>query len=265
MKNNITKNFTKVNNDILEHIVKFKFNGTQLRIILVIWRYTYGFQRSSHSISLNFIANSIQVDKTRVKKELKALILANVILVVKEAISNQPRVVAFNTNYNDWEVAQSGSKNSREANLITGLVKDHPTGAEDTPSLGDEIVPQEIKQKDKDKERIYIPLFKHWNSKKIIIHRSLNSKRKSAIEKRLKDGYAITEIYTAINNYSNILESRKHYYTYKFNLEDFLNPKNLDRFLDVNNPFSSLLKSEYSKEDINEKSKESSTQYDELF
>lgn len=265
MKKNNIKNFTKVNNDILEHIVKFKFNGTQLRIILVIWRYTYGFQRSSHQISLNFIANSVHVDKSRVKKELKALILNNVILVVKEAISNQPRVVAFNTNYNEWKVAQSGSRNTPEASLTTGIEKNHTTRAKNTPSSGDEIVPQEIKQKDKNKESIYIPLFKHWNSKGIIIHRSLNSKRTSAIQKRLKDGYTIAEICTAINNYSNILESSRHYYTYKFNFEDFLNPKNLDRFLDVNNPFSSLLKNEYIKEDINENSKEPSTQYDKLF
>lgn len=146
-----------------------------------------------------------------------------------------------------------------------GLEKNHTAGAEKPPSLGNEIVPQEIKQKDNEKENIYMYLFTHWNSKEIIIHRSLNQKRKSAILARLKEGYTLNEMYTAINNYSSVLESEKHYYTYKFNLEDFLNPKNMDRFLNVNNPLSSLLKNEYLKENINEKFKDTDAQYDELF
>ena len=49
--------FTRIANEILEHIAKAKLNGTQYAIILTIWRYTYGFQRISHEMSLGFMAN----------------------------------------------------------------------------------------------------------------------------------------------------------------------------------------------------------------
>ncbi|MES5265453.1 replication protein [Priestia megaterium] len=265
MENNNSNNFTKVDNIILENIVKFKFNGTQLRIIMTVWRYTYGYQRTSHELSISFIANSINVDKTRIKNELKMLIRKNVLIVIKEGSFNRTRVIMFNKNFNEWKMQCSGTKETEGVNTPPEIQKNLTTEDKITPSSGDKITPQEIKEKDNNKEKIYTSLFTHWNSKRIIVHRLLNPKRKSAIKARLNEGYTVEDIHKAISNYSDILRSDQHYYTYKFNLEDFINPKNMDRFLDVNNPFSSLIKNEYLKEESNEKFNRRDKQYDELF
>ena len=100
----VENGFTKIANQILEEIAKFKFNGTELRIIMIIWRYTYGFNRKSHEMSAGFISNAIGVDISRVKKVLKDLIDKKVILVVEEASFNSSRILAFNKNFEEWGV-----------------------------------------------------------------------------------------------------------------------------------------------------------------
>lgn len=67
-------------------------------------------------------------------------------------------------------------------------------------------------------------IFNYWNSKKIIKHNNLREDIKKAIKKATKS-YSIDEIKQAIDTYSEILKS-EYYFTYKWNLKDFLNRNN---------------------------------------
>ncbi|EJT6154418.1 helix-turn-helix domain-containing protein [Clostridium perfringens] len=67
-------------------------------------------------------------------------------------------------------------------------------------------------------------IFNYWNSKKIIKHNDLREDIKKAIKKAIKN-YSIDEIKQAIDTYSEILKS-EYYFTYKWNLKDFLNRNN---------------------------------------
>ena len=67
-------------------------------------------------------------------------------------------------------------------------------------------------------------IYSHWNSKKIIVHKSLTKDMEKAIEKVLKN-YSENDIVQAIDTYSEILES-DFYFNYKWSLVDFLNRKN---------------------------------------
>jgi phage replication O-like protein O len=46
--------YTRIANEILEAMAKIKLSPTQYRILFVVWRYTYGFQRKEHKLSLTF-------------------------------------------------------------------------------------------------------------------------------------------------------------------------------------------------------------------
>jgi phage replication O-like protein O len=114
-----TKNgYTKVANEILETISKTDLNGTQLRIVLVVWRYTYGFGRKQHELSLAFLSEALDTRKSHVDKELTALIDRKIISVVGVG-SRRGRVLSFNKNYEEWQVRptdvghQPSSTNSR--------------------------------------------------------------------------------------------------------------------------------------------------------
>jgi phage replication O-like protein O len=116
------KGYTKVANEILEHISKADINGTQLRIIMVIWRYTYGFRRKDHEMSLTYLAEAIDSAKSHVDRELTALIDRNIVEVVGVG-PRRGRLLRFNKNYDQWRptdvVRQSSSTNSSTSSSTT--------------------------------------------------------------------------------------------------------------------------------------------------
>ncbi|MDO7485482.1 replication protein [Peribacillus frigoritolerans] len=46
--------YTRVANEILEAIQMYTFTTNQLKIIMAVWRNTYGYTRKKHDISLGF-------------------------------------------------------------------------------------------------------------------------------------------------------------------------------------------------------------------
>ncbi|MEC0110452.1 hypothetical protein P4H27_26125 [Paenibacillus taichungensis] len=84
-------------------------------------------------------------------------------------------------------------------------------------------------------------IYDFWNSLEIIKHRELTQKMKSGINARL-EGRTAEEIIQAMQNYKTIITSDLYWYTYKFSLDKFMNPKNLDGFMTDNNPFETYRK-----------------------
>lgn len=93
--------YTRIANELMEQVPKFKFNGTQLRIIIVIWRFTYGFKRKDHEFSVSFLAEAIDASRSQVDRELTALIDRNVVQVMGYG-STRSRILQFNKNYEEW-------------------------------------------------------------------------------------------------------------------------------------------------------------------
>ena len=102
--------FTRISNELMEAIPMFKFNGTQLRILLVVLRYTYGFQRKSCELSLSFISNSTGAHKQQIKRELDRLIQTKVLIEKSEPTFNRSRVIEFNKNYDEWLISRQSAK-----------------------------------------------------------------------------------------------------------------------------------------------------------
>ena len=78
-------------------------------------------------------------------------------------------------------------------------------------------------------------IFDHWNNKEIIKHREIE-RFKTPIKARLQK-YTAIEITQAIDNYDQILKSPEYYWSHKYDLDKFLKPRNIDRFLNENKPF----------------------------
>lgn len=110
----IENGFTSVANEILDEICFFKFNGAQLRIILKIWRLTYGYKRKDHDFSITFLHENTGLSESAVKKELKALIGAKVLIEVQKATRSTSRRLSFNKNYEEWIMPKSGDEMSEE-------------------------------------------------------------------------------------------------------------------------------------------------------
>lgn len=93
---------TRIANEIFEQIMKTNLNGTQFRLVLAIWRYTYGFQRKTNEMSISFLAKVIDAGRTQVDRELTTLIDRKIVNVI-EIGSKGARIMSFNKNYKEWE------------------------------------------------------------------------------------------------------------------------------------------------------------------
>lgn len=93
---------TRIANEILNEIMKVNLNGTQFRLVMAIWRYTYGFQRKTYEMSVRFLADVIDAGRTQVERELKALIDRNIIDSV--GIGDKgARILSFQKNHKEWK------------------------------------------------------------------------------------------------------------------------------------------------------------------
>jgi phage replication O-like protein O len=95
--------YTPISNELLEVIYKSKFNATQLKILLIVCRYTYGFSRKEHSISESFIAKGINISKRYISNELNNLIKQKVIKVIKSHTDTTAKILGLNKHYDEWE------------------------------------------------------------------------------------------------------------------------------------------------------------------
>lgn len=92
--------YTRIANDILEHMAGIKLSPTQYRILFLVWRFTYGFQKKEHDMSLSFISEATGLDKRNIRRELKSLEDKKIIL---QKIKNGCyRKLSFNKNYDEW-------------------------------------------------------------------------------------------------------------------------------------------------------------------
>lgn len=144
--------YTRIANEILEQLARTDLNGTQRRILDVVIRQTYGYQRKEHELSLTFIASATGIHKKQIQRELKMLIDRNIILVIKEADFNKSRYLALNKKYDSWLNNTLGAKKMRGSELVTH------TGSELVTSRGSELVTQRKKDKYNTKE-IYSAFF----------------------------------------------------------------------------------------------------------
>lgn len=74
-------------------------------------------------------------------------------------------------------------------------------------------------------------IFNYWNSLNIFEHKTFNF-FKDDIKEALKN-YSLEEIKNTIKNYSLILRGEKYYYTYEHTISGFLEPKNFEKFKDL--------------------------------
>lgn len=97
---------TDIANELLEAIYSCNFNGTEFAIILCILRYTYGFHRKSHSLSIGFISKAINRNKINVSNYIKKLIENNVLIEEKKSTYNTSRMIGINKDYSKWKYLQ---------------------------------------------------------------------------------------------------------------------------------------------------------------
>ncbi len=150
--------YTPIANEVMEAVAKLKINATQFRILIVVWRYTYGFSRKQHYLSESYLANATGIHKKRIGQELLDLIKRNIITEITPPTFSAARVVAFNKHYCQWQTEKdSQRKEGQSTETLTGNETIDETVNENVDRGGSENVDQDkqvfktkLKQKDID-------------------------------------------------------------------------------------------------------------------
>lgn len=200
----IENGYCRVANEILDHIARCKLNGTHFRIVMVVWRFTYGFQRKEHELSISFIASATEIHKKQIDRELKELISRRIVTVVKEASFNQTRIVSFNKNYDEWILDDSELKRGEVAKKLPVSEEADQTGSELAPSPGSGLATQEIYLfKDNLKENIiYIPykeIIEYLNSKAGTDFKHTTKATQKHISGRWNEGFTLDQFKSVID------------------------------------------------------------------
>lgn len=125
--------YTPIANELLEALGRHRFAGSEVRVLLAVLRYTYGFNRKTADLSLSFLARATGMRRERVVDAVRILGRKNVLL-------RQKSRCAFNKNWEQWVGRKSVPRTEKR-----------PTpGRKSVLEVGRKSVPK----KDNDKENI---------------------------------------------------------------------------------------------------------------
>jgi len=144
------------------------------------------------------------------------------------------------------EEKENKEKENKE-NTLSPIPKNESDG---TPTETDEerkkrLAEEERKRREEEKRQQEAArrkeIFDRWNSKKIIQHRKLTEKIERRINGLLGDGVLQEEILAAIDNYATVLFDARYFFSYKWDLEDFLT-RGVKKFIPAMEPLKNFLK-----------------------
>lgn len=157
----IENGYTAVANEILDHLYKQPLNGTELKVVMCILRYTFGFQRKSHKLSATFIAKWGNCDLRAVKRALKKLQQDRIIIYINSDQRGVTDELMFNKDHEQWCTGGqnvTGGENDTGGQNVTGVV------VKTTPEPVVKMTPKKIKKENKNiKTKYYDDFFeKVW-------------------------------------------------------------------------------------------------------
>lgn len=141
--------YTSIANELLEQIYGRRFSTSQFKILLLVIRFTYGFNRKFASLSNSFISNGTGIHEVTVSKEVGSLIDDGVLIEKRKPTFSEPRMIGVNKNYESWSNHLELAKTLRDKAKQPRVSKSVKKGVSETAN-------QENKPK-KEKEENALP------------------------------------------------------------------------------------------------------------
>lgn len=227
--------FTAIANEIVEKLARTDLSGSELRVILIILRQTWGWRKKEDLISISQFARKTELHIRTVKRALRELTRKNIIFkrnTSDKFIPTAVRKYKFNKDFDTWKTSDIIAPSGKTVPKLVTLLP--PT-------------------KENNKRNIYSENFNkfisHWNSKeKLRTLRDKESQEKKdtrlELSRALNKGYSLNDILAAVDNYSEVISNPdKFYFSYIWPPSLFLK-RGLKQFLSVNSPLQNYLTKE---------------------
>lgn len=123
----IENGYTKIANELLDALCRFRIPGESRQVFDCILRETYGYRRKDSAIALKTIISKTGLLRQNVNRAIKSLIGMNLITVIKNDY-NSHRKFRINKNYTTWKkVIKNDYMNQKrlqsESKTITKRIK----------------------------------------------------------------------------------------------------------------------------------------------
>lgn len=123
MELNNNQTFTKFPNELLEHIMCSKLNASEIKILLCVVRYTYGFHREQHQLSVSFIQKATDLSYNNVQKAVQHLIEKSILIETKKYTPTTPRCIAINPDFNSvFQQNYNGIRSNTPIDIVASVI-----------------------------------------------------------------------------------------------------------------------------------------------
>lgn len=95
--------YTRISNELLEAICRCDFNGSQMRVLMLFVRMSYGYGRKQTAFPIEYVQRQTGLSDRNARRALNSLIDGNVLIVQEEATRGKARVLQLNKKYSDWK------------------------------------------------------------------------------------------------------------------------------------------------------------------
>lgn len=92
--------FTQIPNDQIEKLSLLGLNGSQLSIVLLVMRQTFGFHKIDDKISISWLINRTGKSRPTITRETKQLV--NKMILVKKTLLGRTSILGINPNVGQW-------------------------------------------------------------------------------------------------------------------------------------------------------------------
>lgn len=169
--------YTRIANEILGALARTKLNGTQHRILDVIIRNTYGYNKKIASLSDSYISKATGIHQKQVNREVNNLVGMGIVIVEYKGDYNNPRKIGLNKNFDNWTCSKTVTCSE---NVTTNRLVD-----ETTSNSVDELVMNQLPNKDINKDIFNKDIY----LKKIFADDSVEMELSRDLLNRIKDNY----------------------------------------------------------------------------
>lgn len=231
MRNPTNETYVPLSRGLKDHLPRMaKGYRLNLYIYLLIEARHSGPNRGKVAVSFSDLALFFDVHYQTILKAAHGLKEDG--YITYQPAKNQHNVTTFTiTKYKTVEafLALSPETNS-EVRARYERGKSRPRTASKSKDLQDP-------NNDKECKDIYtVEIEEVFDAYKVIMEvRSRSDSRKSKIRARLKE-YGKEQVLKAVENYHLALDDPENHWTHRFPIEDFMTPKNIDRFLAMESP-----------------------------
>ncbi|MBX4769476.1 replication protein [Klebsiella oxytoca] len=210
----IDDGYTRIANELLEHIASADLTARQLKLMLAYIRKTYGFNKKTDRIADEQIAQLTGLSRQNVNKAKRDLLSMNCLVVednkigVNKAVSewkfsrclqvsnlvSKPETKSVSKlETNEVSELETHKRHSLKTTLKTDLTPIVPMGDESEKTVAEEVI-QDEPQADPVRK-----VFTHWQKEHHHLSAKLDDKRRKRIKARLAEGFTADELCRAIS------------------------------------------------------------------